>query len=70
MKNMLGNILDDMLGNWGSTRNQMLATRAKLVALDESLANLDATFSWSQHAIVSRSPVQADSVGKGDGGPP
>ena len=46
IKNVMGVLMEDMLGSWSSTCNNILLVKAKMINMDNQLNNLDATFAW------------------------
>lgn len=54
VKNMMGILMDDMLKNWNSAKDTILATRAALIELDEKLGGLEASFAWKYYAMCRR----------------
>ena len=46
IKNMMGVLMEDMLGSWSSARNTVLSVKAKMTDMDNQHSILDATFAW------------------------
>ena len=54
VKNMIGNLIEDMLGNWSVARDKVLAVKAKMVKMDCQLNSLDINFAWKCMAGTTR----------------
>ena len=53
MKNILCNLVEDMLNNWSDTRDSVLAIKTKIVDNDAQLTTMDKSFAWKDNASIS-----------------
>ena len=54
VKNMLGNIMEEMLGNWSVSRDTFLEVKEKIDEMDGQLNSLDANFAWKYMESTTR----------------
>ena len=53
MKNMLCNLVEDMLTNWSDARDSVLAVKSRIAEIDAQLTAMDNSFSWKGTAGIS-----------------
>ena len=53
VKNMLYNLVEDMLSNWAEARMVVHSMKMKITEIDTQLTELDKTFSWKGTTIIS-----------------
>ena len=46
IKNMLCNLVEDMLSNWSDARDSVLVMKTRMAEIDSQLTALDNTFTW------------------------
>ena len=51
IKNMMGFIMEEMVGTWNYSRSSVLEAKTKLIELDTKLNRWDATLAWNRLAL-------------------
>ena len=56
VKNMMGSLMEEMVGTWNYTQSSILQEKTRLIEIDTQLNKWDATSAWKRLALGLYTP--------------